>query len=441
MRNICTIILAAGKGSRMNSFTPKILHKIGGLPIINHVTNTAITLKSKQIVIVLNDLTSITKYARKKIPAAKIIIQKEQKGTAHALLSTKKYLKKYKGIILILFADIPLISSDTLKKLIFSCQQGSDIAVLGMQKKNPEYYGRLIMGSNNNLKRIVEYKDATIQERKISLCNAGIMAFNSETMFYLLQEINNKNKNNEFYLTDTISVAEKKGLKISLVKTSSDEAQGINHKHDLAKIENIFQTIKRKNALSYGVTLIDPKSIHFSHDTYLGQDTLIHPNVIFKNGVYVDNGAEIREFSSIEGSYIGTNSIIGPFARLRPGTNIKKNVKVGNFVELKKSFIEEDSKINHLSYIGNTKVGKQSNIGAGTITCNYDGFNKWPTKIKNNVFIGSNTTLIAPINIGDDVIIAANSTITNNIPNESISLTRTKQIIHKNNFNVLHNKK
>lgn len=416
----------------MRSTTPKVLHKIGGLPLVHHATNATLSLKPKKTVLVLaHDLDTVISYAEEQISHANIVFQDEQNGTAHALLCAREHLKSFQGTVLVLFGDTPLIRPDTLKKLAVCCEKGSAVTVLGMELNDPGHYGRLVTDGHEKLQRIVEYKDATPKERNITLCNSGVMAFSGRTLLSLLDSIQNKNQVGEFYLTDAVAIAQEQGLKTSFITAPWTEVQGINSKSDLAQVEKTFQVRRRQDALDSGVTLLDPESTYFSHDTYLAQDTIIHPHVVLKPGVRVETGAEIREFSSLEGTHVGTHVTIGPFARLRPGTALKKNVRIGNFVEVKKSTIQEGAKINHLSYIGDADVGEEANIGAGTITCNYDGASKWPTRIESGAFIGSNTALVAPVTIGKDAIVGAGSTITKDIPSGAISLARAEQVTKK----------
>ncbi|MCP4923331.1 MAG: bifunctional UDP-N-acetylglucosamine diphosphorylase/glucosamine-1-phosphate N-acetyltransferase GlmU [bacterium] len=430
MGDICTVILAAGKGSRMRSKTPKVLHKVGGLPLVHHATNAALSLKPKKTVLVLaQDLPDVISYTQENISHAHVAFQDEQKGTAHALLCARKHLENFQGTVLVLFGDTPLIRPGTLKKLAVCCEKGSAVTVLGMELENPGHYGRLVTDGQDKLQRIVEYKDATPQIRKITLCNSGVMAFDGRTLLSILDSIQNKNQAGEFYLTDAVAIAQAKGLKTSFITSHWAEVQGVNSKSDLAQVEKTFQMRRRQDALDSGVTLIDPESTHFSHDTYLAQDTVIHPHVVFHPGVHVEAGAEIREFTSLEETRVGAQSIVGPFARLRPGTVLKKEVRIGNFVEVKKSTIDKGAKVNHLSYIGDAKIGEKANIGAGTITCNYDGASKWPTHIESGVFIGSNTALVAPVTVGKDAIVGAGSTIVRDVPRGAVSLARSEQII------------
>ncbi|MFM8185961.1 MAG: bifunctional UDP-N-acetylglucosamine diphosphorylase/glucosamine-1-phosphate N-acetyltransferase GlmU, partial [Alphaproteobacteria bacterium] len=334
-------------------------------------------------------------------------------------------LKLHKKV-LILYGDTPLISAETLKKMLEKLQNNS-VCILGFDDDEPNNYGRLVINDEGNLDKIVEFKDANETERKIALCNSGVIGVDGEILPHLLSQINNDNVAGEYYLTDIVAIANSQGLRCTFIKTHKNEVLGVNSRVELANLETIKQKQIRQKMMENGVTLISPKTVHFNYDTIVANDFTIHPNVVFGAKVKIESGVEIKSFCHIEDAEIKSQSIIGPFARIRPGTTINKNVHIGNFVEIKKSQIGEGTKINHLSYIGDSIIGTNSNIGAGTITCNYDGFNKYQTIIGDNVFIGSNTALVAPIIIEANAIIGAGSVITKNVTENDLALTRSEQ--------------
>lgn len=428
MKETAIIILAAGKGTRMFSKTPKVLHKVGGNSMIYHVIDSALSTNPRpsKIITVLNDKMQMV---RDKISdVCSVAIQKEQKGTADAVKSALPHLKGFKGNVVILYADTPLITPNTIQKLLETLTSDVAVSVLGFIPDDPAQYGRLVLDGENNLKRIIEFNDANDEERKIRLCNSGIIAIKGSLLSTLLDSISNNNKKNEFYLTDLIAIANDLGHKCDFVTGDASEVSGVNNRLQLSQVEEIYQNRLRESVMLNGVTLIDPKSVYFSYDMKMGRDVIIHPNVYFGEGVIIEDNVEIKPYSHIEGASIGANSVVGPFARLRPGSDLEENVKIGNFVEVKNSTLEKGVKVNHLSYVGDAYIGKNSNIGAGTITCNYDGFAKYQTKIGKEVFIGSNTALIAPVNIGDGSMVAAGSTITNDVDSEALAIARSKQI-------------
>lgn len=423
------IILAAGKGTRMKSKTPKVLHEICGKPMVGHVIDTASYLASEKIItVVSNGMGDVEKAIKH---ASGVVIQEEQLGTGDAVKPALKKLKNFKGNILILYADTPLIMKETLLEMVRKLEY-SDVVVLGFRPDDPAEYGRLVVDETGNLNKIVEYKDASPSERKIHLCNSGVIAAKSEVLQKLVEKIDNKNAKGEYYLTDIIELANKAGKNCTYVEGNQDEVLGVNNRVQLSEAEYIFQQRLRYTAMLEGATLIDPESVYFCHDTRIDADVIIHPNVAFGPGVWVESNVEIRPFCHIEGAHIKSGARVGPFARLRPGTEIGTDAHIGNFVEIKKSKIGKDVKIGHLSYIGDAEIGAKSNIGAGTVTCNYDGYNKYKTTIGKSVFVGSNSALIAPVNIGDKAFIGAGSTITKNISADSLAVARNKQINKEN---------
>jgi len=414
---IATIILAAGMGTRMKSNLPKVLHKIAGKPMINHVIDTAEKLSPEKTVLVVGE-----EFPNKE-NNTNIVIQKDRLGTAHAVLQAKKHLQNFDGKILVLYGDTPLITSETLQKMI---DTNADVTVLGFNPDNPFGYGRLVV-QNNKLEKIVEEKEANTDEQKIIFCNSGVIAIEGKHLFNLLAEVNNNNAKGEYYLTDIVEIANSKGLTCKAVEGNEDEVLGVNSRVQLAEAENILQQKLRIQAMENGTTLIAPETVFLQTDTKLGKDTIIHPFVVFGEGVTIKDGVEIKSHSNLEKCIIRNGATIGPFARIRPDTDIGENAKIGNFVEIKKSNIDAGAKISHLSYIGDATVGKNANIGAGTITCNYNGKNKFKTEIGCGAFIGSNTALVAPVKVGDYAFIGAGSTINKDVSEKALATSRTKQ--------------
>ena len=422
------VILAAGRGERMNSETPKVMHKIAGAPMIMHTLRTAKSLDPDRIIV-------ITGYGAERVeqeiselePEIDFVRQIEQKGTGHAVKCAEKMLKNFTGNTLILYGDVPFISPDTLELLIEEKESGTDLVVLGFKSKHPGNYGRLII-ENDQLISIIEAKDATTEQLKITLCNSGVLYTENKILFQLLSNITNENANQEYYLTDIVEAAKDQNLSIKVVCCDEAETLGINTRSELSSAEHTFQIRARERIIENGVTLSQPETIYFSFDTEIGREACIGPNVVFGPGVTIESGVEILPFCHLEGCHISKGAQIGPFARLRPGTELSEDVKVGNFVEIKNSTISAKSKINHLSYIGDTTIGENSNIGAGTITCNYDGISKHITEIGNDVFIGSNTLLVAPVSVGDNSMTASGTIVTESIPSGNLAIGRVKQV-------------
>ena len=421
------IILAAGIGKRMNSDIPKVLHKVAGAPLILHSIRAGSALDPEKIIVVTgHDATIIENEVSKTEPQAAFAYQNQQNGTGHAVTCASKLLKDFTGNIIILYGDVPFISPETLAKMVSERQNGADIVVLGFQSENPGKYGRLIF-EKGELTDIIEAKDATESQLNINLCNSGVISADANQLFELLLEVTDDNASKEYYLTDIVGLARRKGLSIKVFFCDETETIGVNTRSELAIAEDLFQKQARNRALENGVTLVQPETTYFAFDTVIGRDSCIGPNVVFGPGVSIESGVEVFAFCHLEGCHISRGAKVGPFARLRPGTELSEDVKIGNFVELKNSILSQGSKVNHLSYIGDTTVGEKTNIGAGSITCNYDGTNKYPSTIGNRVFIGSNTMLVAPISIGNDVITAAGTVVTKNIPDGDLAISRTKQ--------------
>ena len=425
--SLAAIVLCAGSGTRMKSNLPKVLHEIGGFPLIHHAMTTANALNAvKTIIVVGHEAKKVSSSAISFDEEAIIVEQKEQLGTGHAVQQAMPSLSEYEGNVIILYGDVPFINADTVNKMIEKRQSGSDIVILGFKAEVPGSYGRII-SQNGKIKKIIEAKDATDSEIQINLCNSGIILIDSKNLLDLIEKLENNNASKEYYLTDVVGLANSQNQLCSLVLCPESETLGVNTRIDLARAENLFQEAARTKCLDNGVTLASPKNTIFSLDTTIGRDSWIGQNVVFGPGVTIESEAIIKAFCHLEECHIGSGAKIGPFARLRPGTEVGNSAQIGNFVEVKNSNIGEVSKINHLSYVGDTTIGNSVNVGAGTITCNYDGVNKHKTIIEDGAFIGSNASIVAPVQIGSNALIAAGSVITSNIPKDALGIARSKQ--------------
>lgn len=426
-KKIACIVLAAGKGTRMKSALPKPLHKVAGLPMIKHVLRAAEALDPEKIVIVIgSDMPEMVDAVKPHTTA----IQHTINGTGGAALAARDHFKNFDGDILIIFGDMPLMTTETLTRMIDIRRQLPAIGMTfsGMRLENPKMYGRMVLDDDDTLKKIVEYKDASESEKRITLCNGGAICADGSRIFDWLAQIGNDNAQKEYYLTDLPQIARKENRTTHVVEVAAEEMEGANSRADLAELEFLMQKRLREKHMTGGATLIDPASVFFSWDTAIGHDVTIGPNVFFDEGVTVGNNVEILPFSHIAGAVIGAGAHIGPFARLRPGTKIGENAKIGNFVETKNATLGAGAKANHLAYLGDAEVGEKANIGAGTITCNYDGFMKYKTKIGKETFIGSNSALIAPLTIGNGAYIGAGSAISEDVPDNALGITRAPQI-------------
>ena len=429
MKSLSVLILAAGKGSRMQSKLPKVLHEVGNAPLIYYPIKLAKNVGANKIVCVVGKKSdNIIDKIRSFSDYTEIVEQPKQLGTGHAVLCAEESFSKSNETILILYGDCPLISEKSIKELLKLKNNGVDLAVLGFESQNPKGYGRMIIDSAGSLKKIVEAKDATQEESKVTFCNSGIMIAERQTIYALLKNISNENSAGEFYLTDLVKKANEANLVVRAISCPENEAHGINNRFDLAKAEEHFQTSKRLEALEKGVTLVAPNTVFFSFDTDLGIDTVVEPNVIFGPEVSLKDNVKVKSFSYLEGCIVKSKVTIGPFARIRPETILDEGVKVGNFVEIKKSKLYKNAKASHLSYIGDASIGEDTNVGAGTIFCNYDGVSKHRIEVGKNSFIGSNASLVAPLKIGDRAMIAAGSTITDEVEKDSLALGRARQI-------------
>jgi bifunctional UDP-N-acetylglucosamine pyrophosphorylase/glucosamine-1-phosphate N-acetyltransferase len=423
------IVLAAGKGTRMKSALPKVLHRIAGKPMVRHVLDSLAPLGAGPVVVVV--APGMEAVAQAVAPHA-TAVQEHQLGTGHAVLAARAALGgggNIAGDVLVLYGDTPFIATETLQRMLARRRQADEpaVVVLGMRPDDPGEYGRLVLGGDGYLHAIVEAKEASAEERRIDLCNSGVMAIAGAHLFSLLDLVGNDNAKGEYYLTDIVAIARARGLACAVVEAEIDELMGVNSRAELAVAEAIIQDRLRARAMAGGATLIDPKTVWLSHDTEIGADVVIGPNVFFGPGVTVADNVEIRSFSHIEGASIASGAVIGPFARLRPGAEIGPKARVGNFVEMKNTRLGAGAKANHLAYVGDSTVGAGANIGAGTITCNYDGYDKTRTEIGAGVFVGSNATLVAPLSLGEGAFVAAGSVVTQDVPADALAVGRSRQ--------------
>jgi bifunctional UDP-N-acetylglucosamine pyrophosphorylase / glucosamine-1-phosphate N-acetyltransferase len=428
-RSCLAIVLAAGEGTRMRSARPKVLHAIAGRSLLAHVLSAVAEANTSTVAVVVGPgQDAVAAEAKSVLPGASCFVQHERKGTAHAVLAAKSAIAQQPGDIIVVYGDTPLIRAETLKRLRAPLAAGAAVAVLAFRPSDPAGYGRLIT-AGGELIAIREEADASEAERAIDLCNGGMMALAGKSALDILERIGNRNRKSEYYLTDAVEVA--RGMKLSAVavEVEEDDVRGINTKKELAEAEAAAQQRLRKAALDAGVTLVAPETVFLSADTKFGKDVIVEPYVVFGEEVTVADGAVIHSFSHLVGAEVGKGVSVGPFARLRPGTKLGEGARIGNFVEVKEATIEAGAKANHLSYIGDAFVGAEANIGAGTITCNYDGSAKHRTAIGKNAFIGSNSALVAPVEIGEGAYVGSGSVITGNVPPNSLALARGRQIV------------
>ena len=422
------IILAAGKGTRMRSDIPKVLHFVAGAPLVVHAMEAARPLGPARNVVVAGHGADLVRSRVLDYDAAiQVVLQTEQLGTAHAVDMAREALADFDGDVVVLYGDTPFVSAATLERICAARTGGADVVVLGFEAAVPGKYGRLVT-EGNELLRIVEAKDATPAELDITLCNSGVVCADRAVLFGLISQVGNENASGEYYLTDIVGLARAGELTCAAVTCDEAETMGVNSRVDLAAAEEVFQARARRAAMEGGATLSAPDTVYFSFDTQLGQDVLIEPNVVFGPGVRVADGATIRAFSHLEGCVVETGAVVGPYARLRSGSHIGAGAKIGNFVETKKAEIAPGAKVSHLSYIGDASVGVGANIGAGTITCNYDGVLKHHTQIGAGAFIGSNSSLVAPVTIGEGALVAAGSVITQDVPDQALAIARPAQV-------------
>ena len=428
MTDLTVIVLAAGEGTRMKSARPKVLHKVGGRPIVGHVLKAARDAGAGTVAMITGPGHDAVRDAMARIdPATRFFEQVERKGTAHAASMAKPVFEQAHGYIAVVYGDHPLLGGGDFKRVLDRLDAGLDVAILGFEPADPTGYGRFIT-DGEKLLAIREHKDATEEERRIGICNACILAFRAEVFQALIDKVGTNNAQGEYYLTDLVELANEAGHSVGYAIAPEDNVMGVNDRAQLAKAEAVFQDLRRADFMRAGVTLHDPASVYFSFDTEIAPDVEIEPHVVFGPGVKVETGAVIHAFSHIEGAQIGANASIGPFARLRPGADLAEGVKVGNFVEVKNAQIGQGAKVSHLTYIGDAEIGANSNIGAGTVTCNYDGYNKAKTIIGENAFVGSNSALVAPLEIGDGAYIASGSVITEPVPADALGIGRSRQV-------------
>ena len=429
VRSCLAIVLAAGEGTRMRSALPKVLHVIAGRSLLAHVLRAVAETKVTAAAVVVGpNQEAVAAEAERVLPGAQCFVQQERRGTAHAVLAAGPALERKADDILIVYGDTPLIRAATLNKLRAPLAAGAAVVVLGFRPADPSGYGRLVV-DGNKLTAIREEADASETEKAIGLCNGGIMALAGTHALSILDRIGDNNRKREFYLTDAVEIARSMKLDAAVVEAEEDDVRGINTKAQLAEAEAVLQQRLRKAALEAGVTMVAPETVFLSADTTFGKDVVIEPYVVFGDKVTVEDGAVIHAFSHLAGAHVGKKCSVGPFARLRPGTRLGEGARIGNFVEIKEAVIAAGAKANHLSYIGDASVGANANIGAGTITCNYDGTAKHHTTIGQDAFIGSNTALVAPVEIGDGAYVGSGSVITGNVPADALALARARQVV------------
>ncbi len=428
-RSCLAIVLAAGEGTRMRSARPKVLHQIAGRSMLAHVLAAVAEAGVSETALVIGpEQDAVAAEGRRVLPGLACFVQQERRGTAHAVLSAKAAMARRPDNVLIVYGDTPFIRPQTLERLRAPLAEGAAIAVLGFRPADPAGYGRLIL-NGNDLVAIREEADASADEKKITLCNGGMMALAGAHALAILERIGDANRKHEFYLTDAVEIARGMKLRAVAVEVEEDDVRGINSKSQLAEAEAVEQQRLRRAALEDGVTLIAPDTVYLRADTKFGRDVVVEPYVVFGDKVTVEDGAVIHSFSHLAGAHVGKGVSVGPFARLRPGTRLGENSRIGNFVEVKEAVIEAGAKANHLSYIGDAFVGANANVGAGTITCNYDGRDKHRTEIGKEAFIGSNSALVAPVKIGDGAYIGSGSVITDDVPADALALGRGRQIV------------
>ncbi|MFO1106327.1 MAG: bifunctional UDP-N-acetylglucosamine diphosphorylase/glucosamine-1-phosphate N-acetyltransferase GlmU [Amaricoccus sp.] len=424
------ILLAAGQGRRMNSDLPKVLHPLAGAPLIAHALASVRAIEPDRVVVVTGvGSDQLDPVLREMDPTLRIVHQKEQRGTGDAVAQGCRELADFEGDVIVLYGDTPFIRPETLKAMLHTRAKGAAVVVLGFEAPEPRAYGRLILNPDGSLKEIIEAQDATPEQLLITFCNCGVVAADARLLPGLLAQVSTANAKGEVYLTDIVKIADQSGYNAMAITCALEETLGVNSRIDLAAAEAAFQGRARRAAMENGATLTDPDSVWFAFDTVVGRDVVIGPNVVFGPGVTVESGAEILGFCHFEGCHISRGARVGPFARLRPGAELAEDVHIGNFVEIKNAQVEAGAKVNHLSYVGDARVGTRTNIGAGTIVCNYDGVFKHRTEIGAHAFIGSNVSLVAPVSIGDAAMVAAGSVVTEPVPAGALALARARQVV------------
>ena len=424
---VSVIILAAGQGTRMNSGLPKVLHALGAAPLLHHAMRAAQSLDpDRTIVVAGHGAEAVSKAAKAFDPDVQIVLQAEQRGTGHAVQQAAPLLTGVTGDAIVLYGDTPFLRAETLDRMMQARARHS-VVFLGFPAQDPARYGRMVT-DGEELLRIVEFKDATPEERSLTLCNSGVVCADTALLLDLVAQLDSANAAGELYLTDIVALARGRGLSAGVVIGDEAETLGIDTRAQLARAETLFQTAMRAEALENGVTLTAPDTVFFALDTHIGRDAIIAPNVVFGPGVTVESGAVIHAFCHLEGCHVSRGASVGPFARLRPGAELAEDVHVGNFVEIKNAVLDEGVKVGHLTYLGDAHVGEHTNIGAGTVTCNYDGVMKHRTEIGARAFIGSDTMLVAPVTIGAGAMTASGSVITTDVPAEALALGRARQV-------------
>ncbi|HET8727854.1 MAG TPA: bifunctional UDP-N-acetylglucosamine diphosphorylase/glucosamine-1-phosphate N-acetyltransferase GlmU [Alphaproteobacteria bacterium] len=424
---LACLVLAAGKGTRMKSKLPKVLHPVAGRPMVRHVLDAVAPLDPDRIAVVVGPGMEAVAAAVAPHPT---VVQERQLGTGDAVRAARPILDGFDGDVLVVYGDTPLVTTETLAALVAARRAAADpaLVVLGMRPDDPAEYGRLVLDGTGGLERIVEFSEADPTERAISLCNGGLMAFDGRRLFGLVDALANDNSKGEYYLTDAVEAARARGHACAVVEGHPEEVLGVNSRAELAQAEAVLQGRLRHRAMAGGATLVDPATVWLSADTRLGRDVTVGPSTVFGPGVTVEDGVEIKGFCHIEGTVIRSGAVVGPFARLRPGAEVGQGAHVGNFVELKNATLGAGAKANHLTYLGDAQVGPRANIGAGTITCNYDGFFKHRTVIGEEAFIGSNTALVAPVTVGDRANVGAGSVISRDVAPDALALERAEQV-------------
>ena len=421
------VILAAGMGTRMRSDRPKVLHEVAGAPLLAHALRAGLALAPERVVVVTGpEMEDVAAAAHEEWPEAGIAVQAERLGTGHAVAQAAPFLQGFEGDVVVLYGDTPFVRPGTLEAMTAARAQ-AEVVVLGFEPADPARYGRLVT-EGEDLLRIVEWKDADARERAIGLCNSGVLAAPAPLLFPLLDRLEPAAASGEYYLTDVVALARAEGARATVVRGAEEEMLGVNSRADLAAAEAAFQARARAAALGTGVTLTAPETVFFAHDTVIGRDAIVEPHVVFGPGVTVETGATIRAFSHLEGAHVSRGAVVGPYARLRPGAELGEEVRVGNFVEVKSTTLAEGAKVNHLSYVGDAAVGAGANLGAGTVTCNYDGVAKHRTEIGAGAFIGSDTMLVAPVRVGAGAMTGSGSVITEDVPDAALALGRARQV-------------
>jgi bifunctional UDP-N-acetylglucosamine pyrophosphorylase/glucosamine-1-phosphate N-acetyltransferase len=427
MTELLSIILAAGEGTRMRSAIPKVLHPVGGLSIVGHVVRAALEAGAGQVAIVTGPgHDAVRNETARLAPGARFFEQAERKGTAHAASMARELFEQADGYVAVTYADHPLLRAANFAGVLARLDAGMDAAVLGFEAADPTGYGRLLT-DGDRLLAIREHKDASEAERRIELCNACILAFRAPVFRELIDKVRPNNSQGEYYLTDLVELANAAGYKVGYSVSPETQVLGVNDRAQLARAERLFQDVRRDDFMKAGVTLKDPATVYFSWDTEIGEDVTIEPNVVIGPGVKIADGVQVRSFSYLEGVTIGAESSVGPFTRVRGATELGRDVHLGNFVEVKNATLHEGVKAGHLSYLGDAEIGAKSNIGAGTIACNYDGVNKSKTTIGANAFIGSHSSLVAPVTIGDGAYVATGTVVTRNVEPDALAIGRTRQ--------------